>query len=160
MKLLARSLAMGSILAVQAAGSPQGHVLLAPEQVQWQDCPAALPAGAQCAVTEGDLTVPGALFAMLVKMPDGFKIPPHFHPGDEHLVVLAGTFHVGMGDEFRADQTRGMKPGSFIVMPKGTRHFARTTAQTVLHVYALGPWGITYVNPRDDPRNAPGAGGR
>ncbi len=42
--------------------------------------------------------------------------------------------------------------GSFVVMPKGTHHFAWTKGETVLHVYAFGPWGLTYVNPGDDPR--------
>ena len=25
--------------------------------------------------------------------------------------------------------------------------------ETIIQVYAIGPWGLTYVNARDDPRN-------
>ena len=43
--------------------------------------------------------------------------------------------------------------GGFGVMPIGTRHFAWTTEESVIQIHGIGPWGITYVNPADDPRN-------
>jgi hypothetical protein len=46
-----------------------------------------------------------------------------------------------------------MTAGSFIVLPKGMPHFASTTGETIIHVYAIGPWGLTYVDARDDSRN-------
>jgi len=33
------------------------------------------------------------------------------------------------------------------------RHFAWAEGETVVQVTTTGPWGITYVNPADDPRN-------
>jgi quercetin dioxygenase-like cupin family protein len=98
------------------------------------------------------MAAPNVLFGYRVKFPDGYLIAPHFHPGDEHLVVLSGTFHMGMGERYDAAKARAMPAGSFMVMPKGKPHFAWTTGETVIHVYALGPWGLTYVNPADDPR--------
>lgn len=133
---------------------------VAPEDVKWGDCSPALPPGAKCAVTEGDLKAANVLFGYRVKLPDGYKIAPHFHPADEHLVVLSGTFNMGMGDKFDAAATPPMTAGSFTVMPKGTRHFAWAKGETIVHVYAIGPWGITYVNPADDPRTKPVAGSR
>ena len=94
-----------------------------------------------------------ALFAYRVKVPDNYRIAPHFHPADEHLLVISGVFNMGMGDKFEMSATRPMGAGSFMVMPKGTRHFAWTKGETVVQVYAIGPWGLTYVNPKDDPRN-------
>jgi quercetin dioxygenase-like cupin family protein len=126
--------------------------MLSPQDIPWGDCPPALPPGARCAVTEGDMAAPNVLFGYRVKFPDGYLIAPHFHPGDEHLVVLSGTFHMGMGERYDAAKARAMPAGSFMVMPKGKPHFAWTTGETVIHVYALGPWGLTYVNPADDPR--------
>jgi quercetin dioxygenase-like cupin family protein len=126
--------------------------MLAPENLDWRDCSAALPPGAKCAVVEGDLKAANVLFGYRVKVPDGYRIGPHFHPADEHLVVVRGTFHMGMGDRFDAEATRPMNAGSFMVMPRGAPHYAWTKGETEVHVYAVGPWGITYVNPADDPR--------
>ena len=42
--------------------------------------------------------------------------------------------------------------GSAAIMQPGTRHFALTHEEVVVQVHGVGPWGITYVNPADDPR--------
>jgi hypothetical protein len=60
---------------------------------------------------------------------------------------------MGTGEIFQEDSLRPMTAGGFMVMPKGAPHFALTKGETILHVYAIGPWGLTYVNPKDDPRN-------
>jgi quercetin dioxygenase-like cupin family protein len=127
--------------------------MLAPEDIRWGACPPALPAGASCAVIEGSLGAPNALFAYRLRMPDNYRIPAHFHPADEHLVVINGVFNLGHGDKLKLDATRAMPAGSFLVLPKGMRHFAWTKGETIVQVYAIGPWGLTYVDPRDDPRN-------
>jgi quercetin dioxygenase-like cupin family protein len=129
-----------------------------PADVAWADCSAALPPGARCAVLEGDLQAPGVLFGYRVKFPDGYRIAPHYHPADEHLVILQGTFNMGMGERFDRAATRPLSAGSFAAMPKGAPHFAWTSGETIVHVYAVGPWGMTYVNPADDPRRAAGGG--
>lgn len=136
-----------------AAAVLKSHIMKVPADVPWGPCPAAVPAGAQCAVVEGDLSAPDRLFAFRLKMPSGYRIPPHFHPADEHLVVVQGTFNMGSGDVFDMKTTKPMVTGSFVVMPKGAHHFAWTEGETILHIYAIGPWGITFVNPLDDPRN-------
>jgi len=99
------------------------------------------------------MTAANRLFAFRLKMPDNFRVPPHFHPADEHLVVLSGVFNMGMGDKFDTSAGHAMPAGSFMVMPKEKHHFAWTTGETIIQVYAIGPWGLTYVNPEDDPRH-------
>jgi quercetin dioxygenase-like cupin family protein len=136
-----------------AAAVLKSHIMLTPEQIKWGECPPALPPGAQCAVLEGDLKAANRLFAYRLKLPDNYKIPTHFHPADEHLVVISGVFNMGLGDKLDRQATHAMTAGSFMVMPKGTRHFAWTRGETIIQVYAIGPWGLTYVNPKDDPRN-------
>jgi quercetin dioxygenase-like cupin family protein len=128
------------------------HVMLTADEVKWGDAPPALPPGAKFALIEGDLEKPGALFTFRLKFPDGYRVPPHFHPADEHITVISGTFHMAMGDRFDAGTGRAMPAGSYVVMPKGEHHFAWTSGETVVQVHAIGPWGITYVNPADDPR--------
>ena len=136
-----------------AAAMLKSHIMVTPADIKWGECPAAIPPGAQCAVVEGDPKAADALFAYRIKCPDGYRIAPHFHPADEHLVVLSGVFNMGLGSKFDEGAGRAMPTGSFMVMPKGAHHFAWTKGETIVQVYAIGPWGLTYVNPKDDPRN-------
>lgn len=133
------------------------HILSVPNDVKWGDLPPSLIANpaAKFAVVEGDPKVAGQLFAIRLKFPDGYKINPHFHPADEHVVVLQGSFNMGMGDKFDDKATTALPVGGFGVMPKDHHHFAMAKGETIIQVYAIGPWGLTYVNPSDDPRNAP-----
>jgi hypothetical protein len=67
----------------------------------WGPAPAVFPAGAKMAVLQGDPSQT-AMFTVRLEMPDGYRIPPHFHPTDEHVTVISGTFLVGMGDAIDA----------------------------------------------------------
>jgi quercetin dioxygenase-like cupin family protein len=135
-----------------AAAVVKKHIMVTPDDVAWGECSPALPPGARCATIEGDRTVPNVLFTYRVKLPDGYRIAPHFHPADEHLTVISGTFNMGVGDTFDQTAAKPMAAGSFMVMPKNAPHFAWSSGETVVQVHAIGPWGITYVNPADDPR--------
>ena len=123
-----------------------------PAEVKWKDGPASLPAGAKFAVLEGDPAKEG-FFTMRLWLPDGFRIPPHWHPKVEHVTVISGTFNLGMGEKFDQSATRAMPAGTFGFWPAGMRHFAWAKGETVLQLHGIGPWTITYVNPSDDPRN-------
>jgi quercetin dioxygenase-like cupin family protein len=127
--------------------------MLTAENIKWGECSPVLPPGAKCAVLEGDPKTPDRLFAYRIRMPDNFQVPPHFHPADEHVLVLSGTFNMGHGDTLDKKNSHAMTAGSFVVIPKGQHHYAWTKGETVCQVYAIGPWGLTYVNPKDDPRN-------
>ncbi|MBN8467638.1 cupin domain-containing protein [Corallococcus exiguus] len=105
------------------------------------------------AVIEGDPTVAGKLFTFRFRFPAGYRLPPHFHPADEHVTVLSGELFMGTGEKFDASKAEALPPGSFVVMPANQRHFAFARQPTEIQVHAVGPWGITYVNPKDDPRN-------
>ena len=142
-----------AVHAVQAgaasAGSTHGTITL-PDRIEWKDSP-ALPPGAKVAVLEGDPTKEG-FFAMRVRLPDGFKIPPHSHPCYERVTVLSGTFNLGRGEKFDPSATQALPAGSYWSMEPGMRHFAWARGETVVQVATMGPWGVTYVNPADDPR--------
>jgi hypothetical protein len=45
-----------------------------------------------------------------------------------------------------------LKAGGFAIAPKGMAHYAWFPEETVIQIHGLGPSGITYVNPADDPR--------
>lgn len=137
-----------------AQGSPETktHAIIAlPDQVAWSAGPASLPPGAKSAVLEGSPAEPGP-FTLRLLLPNRYRIPPHFHPGIEHVTVVKGTFKVGMGDKFDGSAMTPLPAGTFAALAPGTRHFAESQGETILQLHGVGPWGITYVNPADDPR--------
>jgi quercetin dioxygenase-like cupin family protein len=91
-------------------------------------------------------------FTLRLQLPDGFSIPPHWHPAVEHVTVISGTFNLSMGEKFDKSGGRALSAGAFAFMPPGMRHFAWTTGETVIQLHGTGPWKINYVNPADDPR--------
>jgi quercetin dioxygenase-like cupin family protein len=161
--LILTPLAVASLAIAQSGQESKGttaptqtratHVVVTPDKLTWAPGPPGLPAGAQLAVLEGDPSKAGH-FAIRAKLPDGFKIPPHWHPTDERLVVLQGILGVGMGEKFDPSSGHELPVGSYALMPTGVRHFAWAKGETVIQVSGMGPFEITYVNPADDPRKA------
>lgn len=142
-----------SLLVVVAVASAADHGLFRPGDVKWMDAPNALPPGAKLSVLEGDPFAPG-LYTMRLQMPAGYRIPPHWHSKVEHVTVLSGTFHLGMGQKFDANSALAMPAGTFGFLPANMKHYAFASEPTVIQLHGEGPWGIYYVNDADDPRGA------
>lgn len=128
------------------------HQFVIAADIKWVDAPPSLPAGAKAAIIEGNPAKPGP-FTMRLKLPADYKIAPHFHPAIEHVTVLSGTANFGIGDVLDEAKTTAVGPGGFVVMQTGVKHFLWTKEEVVLQGHSIGPWGITYANPSDDPRN-------
>jgi quercetin dioxygenase-like cupin family protein len=141
---------LAGLLAAGGAAADSSMILLTPADLKWTDTP-ALPPGAKVALMEGKMSEPGPVTVRL-KLPANYRIPPHWHPVVERVTVLSGTFHYGMGDSFDKKATQALTAGSFVVMPPEMRHYVWTKEETVVQLNVQGPWGITYVNPADDPR--------
>src|SRR4029450_4064331 len=141
------------VMASPGAAQHSGHVMFTPDGLQWTDTP-ALP-GAKVAVIEGPLTeaVP---FTFRLKFPANYKIAPHWHPAVERVTVLSGTIHLGVGDTFDQTKAKALPAGSISIMEPKMHHFAWTSEETVVQLSGMGPWGITFVNPADDPRKKKG----
>jgi len=147
--LVSLSLMLSSI--AFAAGNDPDHIMKKPNEIQWMKAPNFLPDGAQIAVLVGDPTT-ASQFTLRLKFPDKYKIPPHYHPQDENVTVISGEIGLAMGHD--TSITAAVLPAaSFAHMKAGTHHFAYANGETIVQVNAIGPWGITYVNPDDDPRN-------
>ncbi len=140
-------------------GSQAAHQIVQADTVSWGPGPPALPPGAQAAILHGDPSKPG-LFVLRLKLPDGYKVPPHWHPSDEHITVFQGTFLVGMGDGFDAGALKPINTGGYAFMPSKTNHFAQAKGETILQVHGMGPFMVTFVNPADDPRPKAPSGGQ
>jgi len=132
------------------------HVMTLPSELQWTDAPPSLPKGARWAVIEGDPSKPGP-FTLRIQMPAKYKIPPHTHPAVEHVTVLSGELWMGSGEKLDEAAAKKLTPGGFAAMPAKYPHFAFTKKKAEIQLHGVGPWGITYINPADDPRNASAA---
>lgn len=130
------------------------HVVAAPAAAQWGPAPPMLPPGAEIAVLSGNPSSDTA-YAVRLRFPANYMVPPHSHPTDENVVVVSGALNVGMGDAVNRAAATALPVGGYALMPAGMNHFAFTTQPTSIVLYGQGPVDFKYVNPKDDPRNAP-----
>lgn len=149
---LAQSATHGKSKGEKASSKGEDYKVWAADQLDWVAAPGILPSGAQLAVLEGDPMKPGE-FTMRLKMPDGYKLPPHFHPRTEHVTLISGSFLVGMGDTFDQSKMAALPVGTFAWIRPGHHHFAMAKGETVIQLHGTGPWSLTYVDPKDDPRS-------
>jgi len=127
-----------------------------PEDMDWKPF-AAFPPSVRLAVIVGNPSEVGP-YTIRVKVPGGVKLMPHRHPEDRIYTVISGVFYVGRGDRFDAAKLEAYPPGAVLVLPGDTSHFhwARS-GEYVTQVSAIGPLGLEYVDPKDDPRRSAGA---
>jgi hypothetical protein len=122
-----------------------------PDTISWGVAPPFLRPGAQLAVLEGDPTASTGDFTIRLKMPDGYRIAPHWHPNRENVTIISGTFKVGMGDEFDSSKMAAFGAGSFAFLDPDMHHYAVASGETIVQVHGQSPLQINYVNPNDDP---------
>jgi quercetin dioxygenase-like cupin family protein len=134
----------------QVAPAGADHVMLNPADLKWTDSP-SLPPGVKVAMIEGQLDQP-VPFTLRLQFPADYQIPAHRHPAVEHVTVLSGAINMGMGDTLDKARSTALPTGSFVIMQAGTNHFLWTAEGATVQVHGVGPIGITYVNPADDPR--------
>jgi len=135
------------------ATSATEHRVTKPSDLKWGEAPPGLPASAKVAALNGDPTQAGP-FTVRLKAPADYKVMPHTHPTDERLTVISGSFRIGMGERFDETKMQEMGPGSYIVLPSGMAHFAKSAKESIVQIDSEGLFQINYVNPADDPRNA------
>ena len=126
------------------------HVLTTATEIKWGEPPPVFEKGASFTVMSGDPSKAG-LFVVRLKMPAGYKIAPHWHPTDEHVTVLSGTFALGMGDKFDKATMKDLPAGGYALLPAEMRHYALAKTEATVQVHGMGPFALTYVNPGDDP---------
>jgi hypothetical protein len=85
-------------------------------------------------------------------LPAGYKVAPHWHPTDEFVTVLSGTFAMGMGEAYDESRLKDLSTGGYAAMPAEMRHFGLARTASVVQVHGMGPFASNYVNPADDPR--------
>ena len=131
--------------------SPSVFKSILPEEMDWQSFP-AFPPSVRLAVVIGHPSEPGP-YVIRVKASGGAKLMPHKHPEDRIYTVMSGVFYIGLGDRFDGDKVQAYPPGTVIVLPGNTAHFHwAKSGEYVTQVAAIGPLGLEYLDPADDPR--------
>jgi quercetin dioxygenase-like cupin family protein len=152
MKTFAPMIALALLVAPAAiaADAPKtGATTTNAAEIKWGEAPPDLPKGAALAVLHGD-PAKKAPFTVRLKMPAGYKIPPHWHSNDEQLTVVSGTLILHMGDTMDAPAST-LAAGGFHFLPGKAHHAAETKVETIVQVNGTGPFDIHYLNPADNP---------
>jgi quercetin dioxygenase-like cupin family protein len=157
-RTVALSLASAAILAatlgitghLKAAAQHQHHTVVAGDAVKWGPAPPSLPPGAQASALFGSPGKEGP-FVLRLKFPAGFIVPPHRHSKDEFVTVISGGFAIAAGEKLDP-AAKPLTAGSFVHLPAGMAHHARAVGETVVQINGIGPFDVTYVDAKDDPR--------
>lgn len=94
----------------------------------------------------GDPNTPGAPFVIRIENVDAQIVFPHWHPEDEHIVVVQGTWYLGAGDHFSRGDLRELTVGTYALVPKKMNHFAWSQGATIIQVHGIGPFRINFVD--------------
>jgi hypothetical protein len=149
-RYFALAVAAALLQAPAASCAQHDHRMISPNDLKWNDVP-SLPAGAKIAVIEGPMSEP-VPFTVRLKFPANYQIPAHWHPAVERVTVLSGIFYMGVGDRLDPSKSMALTPGSIMILQPKTNHFAWNKEEVIVQLNGVGPWGVTYVNPSDDPR--------
>jgi hypothetical protein len=141
----------GSMFRVAAHPGAEEKHAFTPEAIPWGPPPPFVAPGAQLAVIEGNPMASSGDFTIRLKMPDGYRIAPHWHPKRENVTVISGTFKVGMGDTFDTTKMGSFPAGSFAFLDPDMHHYAMADGEVVVQVHGSAPLQFNYVNPKDDP---------
>ena len=95
----------------------------------------------------GDPTKPGALYVIRLHREAGYIIMPHTHPEDENIVVVQGSWALGMGDRYNSQGLEPMEVGTYGSAPKKMAHFGLSKTETIIQVHGIGPFTTTWVEP-------------
>lgn len=156
MKAALQAMMLGVFAVAGAASTAPARAMdepriVSPQEIEWGPAPASIPPGAEATTLYGDPSKEG-LFALRLKVPKGYHFPPHTHAKPEVVTVISGTFRFGTGETADPGKARPLAAGSIFICSPGMAHYAFADEDTVIQLNSNGPWGIAYVNPKDDPR--------
>lgn len=144
-------LALIALGALPASAADGHHTVVPAEDVTWGSGPPTLPLGAQLAVLFGSPAKQGP-FVIRLKFPADYEIAPHWHSKDELVTVISGGFGMGVGQTHNRETAPLLVPASFVHLPPHMPHYAWTAEETVVQINGIGPFDITYIDPKNDQR--------
>jgi hypothetical protein len=98
-------------------------------------------------VISGDPDKAGAPFVIRMYNLENQVAPPHWHPEDEHLTIVKGSWYVGDGETFDRAALREMNDGDYVLVPKTMPHFGWAKTALAVQIHGIGPFKINLVDP-------------
>jgi quercetin dioxygenase-like cupin family protein len=133
-----------------ASFAPDEAILVTLDRVPWAD--SSIIPNAKGAFLVGN-PQKAEVTVLRVKLPPHCKHPPHQHPFAEVATVLSGRLGYGLGNVFDTSKGQMLEAGTFAVVPAKRSHYIWTDdEEAIVQVQFIGPFGIDYVNPAEDPR--------
>jgi quercetin dioxygenase-like cupin family protein len=87
-----------------------------------------------------------------LSLPDGYRVPRHYHPMVQRLEVRQGTLLVGTGEHFDPRNMDTLRAGDTAFAATGVHHHWLALGPTVVALTFDGPYTITYVNAYEAPK--------
>lgn len=96
-------------------------------------------------LVSGDPGKAGSPYVIRIHNYARMVVPPHWHPEDEHIVVVKGRWHLGHGDTFDRAELRALEVGDYALVPKRMNHFGWSESETIIQVHGIGPFSTNFV---------------
>jgi len=116
------------------------------KQMQSWGTPKALPPGAHDLVLNGNVAEPG-VYTVRIKLPANYQIPPYSQSAPSYITVIAGSYHIGIGNTF--DKTKGetITTGGFAILPANVPLYTWTTEASIIQIHGEGPVKVSLIKP-------------
>jgi hypothetical protein len=113
-------------------------VVKMPQDIVYQGPPGA----PQHVTLFGDSSQAG-LYVDRIRFLPGMRVMPHWHPDAVRTVlVMSGTFHFAVGDQWDESKLIAYPPGTLYSEPARTPHYAwAKDGEVILQITAIGPTG-------------------
>jgi hypothetical protein len=98
-------------------------------------------------ILSGDPDKAGAPFVIRIYNLENQVVGPHWHPEDEHLTIVKGTWSIGDGETFDRTALREMSAGDYVLVPKTMRHFGWAKTEVIVQIHGIGPFQVIPVDP-------------
>ena len=110
-------------------------IAAAAADLKWGPCPAGMPEGCQIAVLHGDPAKPNS--DILLKVPAGAAIAPHWHSSAERIMLVGGQLAV----KYQGSAEANLLPGTYAYGPARLPHRAdcRSSEPCTLFIAFEGP---------------------
>jgi quercetin dioxygenase-like cupin family protein len=122
--------------------------------------PPGFKKGTEIAVVRGDPAAEDQPYVIRLRFPNGYRFPAHWHPVDENLTVLQGTFLLAMGEHANGSQLHRYHPGDYLFIEARHPHFGGASGETVIQLHGSGPFKIIVVGSPEDQERQQAAGTR
>lgn len=126
----------------EAGTTPEAVPFVLPDSIPWRSS----SPGLAFALVAGSTTEEGAAYGLLARIDDGAWIPPHWHPGDKHVLVVSGVLRMGAGASADPAATRDLPAGAAATVPARTVHYEGARGETVVLFHGVGPLATTFVD--------------